>query len=1833
MEDRDAILQGIANGTFRAPLPPKPKPAPVPADDPNKRNTVLQGIGRGTFKAPVPPKPTVTVQDAGVSEERARVLRSIKMGRRMVAPGTHPLEPLRAIFRRHGLRPTSGQRTPEENRRVGGAKNSLHLYDSAEDWAGTREQMAAAMQEARAYLQKGAPDHLAEFFGPGASWKNGVWSGGRTDHDDHIHAGLYPAWKKGRVASAKPKPAAAPGRPARPVRDPAAVTVPVSAKGKLPPGAKEYDVLANRVREPRGFVERAGRIAQVLVAPSRQEAEDAVSAEVRDKGPQVIVRTPFEIQKVQKAIDIADQQWDAAKGARDKRLAAASPGRNQAVAKEIRSRFFTIPIDDMIAIAERQRGEKLTPLQRQAFTARIMARRTQEARAGQVGEATLKDAVSLAASAATGSVAARAAAPLTQRAGAAIIRRVSPRSAEKLSRVAASPFGAAANPARAVGAAVEAGTEQVIQDADKDLTLGERLGRAGTSAAGGVLFSAAVGGVGRAISKGRPDVPVPPAAAAAATPPAPRSRNEVLARIGRGEKLSDAELQARRPVERGRIYRGRPTEVMPHPEPDVAPPAPAPVPAAAASPAATVASGVVESTEEVLHKSGSNTPKPGRIQVDPIQGGKKKQLVDIVRDFEKGIHHRVRRSNMKPGISASYFPGTTASLFKRTTNIDDVAHEAAGHLIDDRFTLARSGNFDSELIPQFSQHGSVTPGTPVSIQRAEGFAEFMRAYVANPNAARAAAPRMTAYLEATLDRKTLNAIRNFSDDYRRFAGLEGGTQLGANMRTSIAKPSIPERAKTYLFGEGRSEFETTGGDRTWSAWADDLWPVMKGIAHAKRITGKKPLPSKDPETLIPLLAGAAGKIDDIIRKGMVTADLERIPHLVGGFKRMIEPITSSVSKAVRRHGLDDVRQLMVAERIINIADRKDTAKATLDTLRRSLSVTRADIAATKRSLRKVGNLLTRTKTLLGERRSEAARIARTGGQVPAALQRQIASLENSVKKYTANADALRTKQQDLTRTISTAMSEIQGSVTRARLVARKRGTKPKFNLPPKAVKAVDTVKVARKSVAPGAKRLRNAELRAARLGAMLDAAKAHADKIRQKGGVVPKTLAARITNLDTQLTNARTQAFGLRQKLSGATKMQATLQKATRRAAARYKRIPEPGTLTGAGGGVFNEVDLARRFIRNLQNDPDRYKAATETARRYRELADASLQYAVDKGLISKETAATWRAATGDSYVDLHRVMEGGGVSPGGARSKISRGKQVEHRLQGSGLQLEDPFVNLTKSVATLVHEADRNEAMRSLADLLSSGRRLHGGKPVDLSAVGWKVDEGTKGAIKIIRDGKPEWWQFEEGIHEALERWGKHLPPNIVTTLARYSRDLITSTPAYVIRNSLIRDTLDRLVTSPASVRQKLTIWKADRGDTNLELAGGSQAGAYMRTPEDYYRTLSLVTQRELGDKGTVILNPKLLFGKYREVLEGIERLNRGAEYKAAFQRAKAQGMSDYDAKLYGAKAARDLLDFARAGYFARMVNAVQPFTTARIGGTTRFGRIAKARPASLAAWFSVAVLAPKMLVYAWNASQGNEKEAQQQPPYLRDMFLNIKTGPDSWLRIPQSHEAALFAGLADRMIAASRGDKHAFEGFWEQGVRTLTPVELETLIPQPFVPIFEVKTNRSFFTDSPIVPPWELNVDADLRKHDTRASKLGQGIADQLKKAHKLGFPVIDNPHQVDHLIRSFFSDWGGNSMRLSDVGRTDKGINQRNNALSPVGLVAPSPSYSARDVRWVLERAEARKKSNHPAVRRMKALLKSGSDSSDPKVRDARFRAARELAATIRKSPLLKRPPTVK
>lgn len=336
------------------------------------------------------------------------------------------------------------------------------------------------------------------------------------------------------------------------------------------------------------------------------------------------------------------------------------------------------------------------------------------------------------------------------------------------------------------------------------------------------------------------------------------------------------------------VFNGtRPADAVPPKPPRPAPstprPAPGPRPGSAGTP------------PPKPPPSPPPAPPPVRIHVEPIRGGGAKSPFKIIEDFSRSIGKAIRVRRLKPSTLGTYSPGSTLTARKFASDLDTTAHELAGHWVDDKHGIGKPwvkartrSPYDTELA-RFWIHGSVTPRSSLAYRRAEGIAEYIRAYVVNPAAAMRDAPTFTAYFERTIPPDALNAIRAFSNDVRRWAGEDPLVRAGLNIR--MDPPTLRERLWNAVRGRGFG-FETNPIDKL-RMWFDDPYHyAIKAFRQAKEMRGGKLKPEQDFELLARLLSTHDARMTDQFEFGLVGLRPKQARSAAGKLEveRAIDPV-------------------------------------------------------------------------------------------------------------------------------------------------------------------------------------------------------------------------------------------------------------------------------------------------------------------------------------------------------------------------------------------------------------------------------------------------------------------------------------------------------------------------------------------------------------------------------------------------------------------------------------------------------------------------------------------------------------------------------------------------------------------------------------------------------------------------------------------------------------------------------------------------------------------------------------------------------------------------------
>lgn len=327
----------------------------------------------------------------------------------------------------------------------------------------------------------------------------------------------------------------------------------------------------------------------------------------------------------------------------------------------------------------------------------------------------------------------------------------------------------------------------------------------------------------------------------------------------------------------------------------------------------------LEAKAKAKAKTGTTLP---RIKVSPIAGVQPKNIDKIIADFGKGLKSGIIYGKLGRRAAGTYYPGSGAAVVRFSGDLDTTAHEMS-HKLDDMFGIVSDWSkpgmvspFDNEL-RQFWPYGSVTksgPRSKLSYKRAEGVAEYVRAWMVNPQATEAQAPLFTKFIKSKLPKETWREIDKFSNDVRSFAGATAHEQVMANVRWTPPEDSI---LKKLAGGNIGKDFKLTLADKMTIALQDNLKMFMKSIDYVKGLKGvDKLLPANDPEVLARLYMGNMAKVEDILQNGMVDFQGKRI--IQGGIGKWLGSLDKTTSKALEKE-VQEVASFMIAQRTVEKA--------------------------------------------------------------------------------------------------------------------------------------------------------------------------------------------------------------------------------------------------------------------------------------------------------------------------------------------------------------------------------------------------------------------------------------------------------------------------------------------------------------------------------------------------------------------------------------------------------------------------------------------------------------------------------------------------------------------------------------------------------------------------------------------------------------------------------------------------------------------------------------------------------------------------------------------------
>lgn len=607
---------------------------------------------------------------------------------------------------------------------------------------------------------------------------------------------------------------------------------------------------------------------------------------------------------------------------------------------------------------------------------------------------------------------------------------------------------------------------------------------------------------------------------------------------------------------------------------------------------------------------------------------------------------------------------------------------------------------------------------------------------------------------------------------------------------------------------------------------------------------------------------------------------------------------------------------------------------------------------------------------------------------------------------------------------------------------------------------------------------------------------------------------------------------------------------------------------------------------------------------------DGVLKMALDSGLIDQGAYDLFRD---QPYVPFYRLMAEGEMQGRRFSSGLVNQKAWQ-KLKGGTEQLNaDLLQNTLLNWSHLYAAAARNRAAVATMD---AAEKL---------GVAYPVDEGTKGAVKVMRAGEAQHWAVEDPyLLEAISALNYTSSP-LMKPLAKMKQILtfgVTVNPTFKIRN-LIRDSLSAIAQSELGYNPAANVgrgWKLTARDSQTYASMLASGGIIKFGTQENTDRL----RDQVAKLGGVVLDQrgwKKLTGQlataweaYSDLGDRAENVNRAALY----DQLVAKGHSHAEASFM----ARDLMDFSMSGNHAvvRFLTQSVPFLNARLQGLYKLGRAAHDNPRRFAMVAGAVSLASLALLGAY----GDDDDWKKREDWDRDSYWWFKIG-DTAYRIPKPFEVGAIGTLAERTAELMLSDEMTGERFRKRLAHMVSQTFAFDPVPQAVKPLLDIYANKDSFTGRAI----ESQADQRLRpqdRHDERTSEVarmlgGWGLPDPARLVK--GEWADLSPKQVDYLLRGYFS-WAGtvavsaaDSMARPLLDRGDRPDMRLKDMFVVGNFVESLPAAGSRYVTQVYEQA----KQVEQAYASYREAIKSGDLEKAEEIRRDEAPKLRHRAAYVR------------
>jgi hypothetical protein len=544
------------------------------------------------------------------------------------------------------------------------------------------------------------------------------------------------------------------------------------------------------------------------------------------------------------------------------------------------------------------------------------------------------------------------------------------------------------------------------------------------------------------------------------------------------------------------------------------------------------------------------------------------------------------------------------------------------------------------------------------------------------------------------------------------------------------------------------------------------------------------------------------------------------------------------------------------------------------------------------------------------------------------------------------------------------------------------------------------------------------------------------------------------------------------------------------------------------------------------RNNPSLIKTFEGVQKDWLAYNNALVKYQVDTGVITPAMAKEW-TKHGD-YFPFYRLMDGEDVAGPKTFSSIGNVKPPK-KLKGGENALGDFFENIVRNSQAAIQAGMKNVAAQRATE---QALRLNEVTRLTSKQTGVNV-------YRVYENGKEVYYKSHDPLFiEAIKSLNMADIPfmGLLAGPANMLRNLVTKDPAFMLAN-MMRDSLSAWATTGIKMTpvfdtlnnfSKAIAGKSPELD-KLYAAGILGGYDYALGTKDAAREFETQLRRRSGQLTAFEIGTKpvtSLWGALEKGTQASDAATRMEVYK------KTLAATGNEAEALAA--ALEVMNFNRKGNnpMIRVLTAAVPFLNARIQGLDVLFRTAfmplggssneQAQQRMKTFWVRGMTMLALSSMY-WLLTHDDE-EYKKQEQETRD---NNRLIPSFGIKIPIPFEVGvMFKVIPERIMALSFGTDTA-KDFTDSMKRQFVGTFAFNPIPQVVLPLYEAKTNHSFFTDRPIIGKGLENV-ADKYQIGPSTSRTAQIIGDSL------GF----SPMKVDHLIKGYTGTIGTYASDLFDM-----------------------------------------------------------------------------------------------